>query len=263
MRLSKGWGLSGRTAAAVAACCFALLLVATQAWRAAAPTASTLEDSFRSPADRVKPWVYWWWINGNVTEQSITRDLEQMKAKGIGGFLLFDSRGYHEDLLPPPPVRTEFLSPEWRRLVKFAMSESQRLGLQMSMNLSTNGGSLRAPWDNGEHAPKKLVWTSAQTSGPHRFEADLRRPDQPHFWEVAILAVRHGVQVGIAGSEAGAAALSRNWRDVELDWKTTGVLAEEVVDLSDRGRCAWPSQLGYARGQLDTVALRRRHYGRA
>jgi hypothetical protein len=86
----------------------------------------------------------------------------------------------------------EFLSPEWRQLVKFTMSEANRLGLVMSMNLSTSGGSLKAPWDAGANAPKKLTWTASSTNGPGRFEADLVKPDRPHFWDVALLAVRHG-----------------------------------------------------------------------
>ena len=77
-----------------------------------------------APPDRVKPWAYWWWIKGNVTEASITRDLEQMKQKGFAGLLMFDARGYHEDHLPPPPARLEFMSPEWRRLLRFGMTEA-------------------------------------------------------------------------------------------------------------------------------------------
>ena len=80
---------------------------------------------------------YWWWLKGNVTEASITRDLEAMKRKGIAGLLMFDARGYHEDHVPPPESRMDFMGPEWRRMLKFAMSEAERLGLEMSVNLSS------------------------------------------------------------------------------------------------------------------------------
>ncbi len=43
--------------------------------------ADDLAARFASPPDAAKPWAYWWWLNANVTRQSITRDLEAMKAK--------------------------------------------------------------------------------------------------------------------------------------------------------------------------------------
>ena len=49
------------------------------AWTAAA----SLEDLWNNPPTESRLRAYWWWLNGNVTKESITRDLEQMKAKGI------------------------------------------------------------------------------------------------------------------------------------------------------------------------------------
>jgi hypothetical protein len=229
----------GYSLAAVAVCGFGLLLAAAQSRKPVAPPATTLDEEFRTPPAGEKPWVYYWWVEGNVDRRTIARDLEQMKEKGIGGFLLFDARGYGENNLPPPPAATEFLSPEWRGLVKFTMSEAHRLGLKMSMNLSTHGGSLRAPWKTGVNAPKKLVWTSAEMKGPAKFAVNLEKPG-PDFWDVALLAVRHGLA---DRSNSGAEALSRDWRDIVVDRKALGPPpAEEVLDLSDKvrdGRLTW------------------------
>src|SRR6266498_3169435 len=74
----------------------------------------SLDGGFQSVPNESRPWVYWWWLKGNVTEQSITRDLEAMKQNGIGGLLMFDARGYHEDHVVPPLARMEFMSAEWR-----------------------------------------------------------------------------------------------------------------------------------------------------
>jgi hypothetical protein len=226
--------------AGLAVCSLALLLTAAQpVRRSAKPAASSLEQRFKNPPPTERPWVYYWWIKGNVTRQSITRDLEQMKAKGIGGFLLFDARGYGEDHLPPPPAPMEFLSPKWRDMVRFTISEAHRLGLQMSMNLSTHGGSLRAPWKTGANAPKKLIWTSTEIAGGRRFELDLVKPNQPYFWDVALLAVQHDSP---GTSTPGAAPLAQNWRDIIFDRKSPGESAREIVDLADKissGHLAW------------------------
>ena len=170
-----------------------IVLALAAAWTPAATAADdpALEKSFLAPPVASKPWAYWWWLGANVTRESITRDLEGMKAKGLGGFLLFDVTAYGHHLVPAPERRVQFMSPEWRKLVHFAMSEAGRLGLQMSMNLSTCGGTLQAPWDMGENAPKRLVWTSAEVTGPVRLRCRLEAPRPKLFWDVAVVAARH------------------------------------------------------------------------
>jgi len=206
-----------------------------------------LKRGFREPPAAVRPWAYWWWLKGNVSEASITRDLEAMKAKGFAGMLMFDARGYHEDHVPPPPSRMDFMGPEWRRTLRFAISEADRLGLKMSVNLSSCAGALKGPWPVGDDAPKKLVWTAAEVQGPRPLRSKLTRGENSHFWDIAVMAVRHGPSEGNAETPAGsgdtpAPSLSGNWQPIRTapDPKRTAV---EVVDLSekvdDRGRLAW------------------------
>ena len=71
------------------------------------------------------------------------------------------------------------------------MSEAHRLGLEMSMNLSTCGGALRAPWKTGDDAPKSLRLDRGGRGGAEaRDAASLPRPQGPRVWDVALLAVR-------------------------------------------------------------------------
>ena len=79
-----------------------------------------LERGFANPPDEAKPRVYWWWLNSQVTKEAITRDLEAMKAKGIGGALLFDAG------MPagPTPLGPQFMSEAWRDLFRHAVREA-------------------------------------------------------------------------------------------------------------------------------------------
>jgi len=43
-----------------------------------------LVQGFRQPPDQTKPWVYWYWITDNISQEGITRDLEAMARVGIG-----------------------------------------------------------------------------------------------------------------------------------------------------------------------------------
>ena len=95
--------------------------------------------------------AYWWWLNGNVTKEAITRDLEEMKAKGFGGALICDADGSSQDGNDRAPHGPTFFSPEWRELYKHTLREADRLG----------------PGDEPEH-PKRLEPRRADGHGRRR-----------------------------------------------------------------------------------------------
>lgn len=210
-----------------------------------------LESSFRSPPTAARPWAYYWWLNANVTRESITRDLEQMKEKGLGGFLLFDVTAYGQQIVPSPKRNIKFLSPPWRQLVKHTMSEANRLGLAMSMNLSTCGGALRAPWPTGEQAPKSLVWTSVDVVGPRPVKGVLPRLQGPQAWDIALLAVRIGSQdqgETLPGSEQVRFANDpRDWQQVIVKPKDRTPVTEVVeltTKIDSQGQFRWEVPAG-------------------
>ena len=188
-----------------------------------------MEQAFASPPKSCRPWAYWWWLNANVTETSITRDLEAMAAQGFGGFLLFDVTAYGHHIVPAPERKIPFMSPQWRKLVQFALQEAHRLGLQASINLSTCGGALRAPWDMEEDAVKKLIWASTEVQGPTQVR--LARPEcaSPYYHPVAVVAARVGPSKGaLSVGETGP------WSPVVDPLPADAETASEVIDLSDR-----------------------------
>jgi hypothetical protein len=85
-------------------------VLSTAAWGA------ELESGFANPPTSARLRAYWWWLNGNVTQAAITRDLEEMKAKGFGGALICDAGGAEQDGNDPVPHGPTFFSPEWRAL---------------------------------------------------------------------------------------------------------------------------------------------------
>src|SRR5206468_470058 len=66
----------------VRAICFAVALASAGPAHAAG---SSLEKGFLHPPDSARPWVFWFWLNGNINSNAITADLEAMKRAGIGG----------------------------------------------------------------------------------------------------------------------------------------------------------------------------------
>ncbi len=141
--------------------------------QAAEPTA--LEQGWNNPPTSARLRAYWWWLNGQVTKAAITRDLEEMKAKGFGGALICDAGGAEQDgndKVPPGPT---FFTPEWRELYKHTLREADRLGLEMSLNIQS-GWNLGGPNVTADDAAKKLVWSEARVSGPGKTNTKLPAP---------------------------------------------------------------------------------------
>jgi hypothetical protein len=230
---------------------FATLVWSVHSWSAEpVPTAVAatgheldLETTFVSPPKVCRPWVYWWWLNANVTERSITRDLEAMAAQGFGGFLLFDVTAYGHDIVAAPERKIAFMSPRWRELVRYALQEAHRLGLQASINLSTCGGALRAPWDMEEHAVKKLIWAKTEIRGPGPVRLDKPRCGAPYYHPVAVVAARVGV--GSGGPSVGETSA---WSSVIDSLPENAETATDVLDLGNTvdadGQLRWTAPAG-------------------
>ncbi len=136
----------------------------------ATTAASELKQGFQHPPDSARPWVYWFWLNGNITSHGITADLEAMKHAGIGGVLIMEV----DQGAPLGPVA--FMSPQWRGLFKHVVAEAQRLGLEVNMNNDAGWNGSGGPWIKPGQSMQKVVATETNLAGPRRFEGTLAQP---------------------------------------------------------------------------------------
>lgn len=137
------------------------------------PAADPLADGFRDPPQSARPRVWWHWLNGNVTEDGIAKDLAWMHRIGIGGLQAFDA-----NLLTPQVVdrRLAYMTPEWKRAFRFAASEADRLGLEMAIAASPGWSETGGPWVKPQDGLKKLVWSETLVTGGKRFTGRLAAP---------------------------------------------------------------------------------------
>jgi (4-O-methyl)-D-glucuronate---lignin esterase len=119
--------------------------------------------------------AYWWWLNGNVTSNSITHDLEQMKAKGFGGACIIDAGGADQWGNAQVPHGPTFFTPAWRTLYKHALGEANRLGLKIDLNIQS-GWNLGGPMVTADDAAKQITWSELRVSGPTNLDAALPMP---------------------------------------------------------------------------------------
>ena len=91
-------------------------------------SASIDAELFKNPPDSARPWVYWYFMDGNTTREGMKADLDAMKKAGIGGVLILEIGAGR-----PPRGPVEFLSPKWLELFGYAIAEADSLGIEVAV----------------------------------------------------------------------------------------------------------------------------------
>ena len=115
--------------------------------------ADLLLAGFENPPADARPRVWWHWMNGNVTQDGIQKDLDWMKRVGIGGLQNFDA-----NLITPQivPNRLVYMTPAWKDAFRFAASTAESLGLELAIAASPGWSETGGPWVKPEDGMKKL-----------------------------------------------------------------------------------------------------------
>ena len=154
-----------------------------------------LEEGWKNPPHLARTRVWWWWLNGNTDKETITRDLEAMKANGIGGANVIDAGGDNQQGNNRVPHGPDFGSPEWRALFKHAVTEADRLGLELGFNIQS-GWNLGGPKVTVEESSKMASFTLATVEGGRAITMKLAVPASKlgFYRDVAVVAWPAGNQ---------------------------------------------------------------------
>jgi hypothetical protein len=146
---------------------------------------SALVDGFKDPPNIARPRVYWYWQNGNITRDGLSKDLEWMHRAGIGGVETFDVA-----VATPTVVKNRliYMQPEWKDAFLHSLEVTDRLGMTVTIGAAPGWSQTGGPWVKPIDAMKKLVWTETRVEGGKPFSGILAKPpqingpfqDQPH-----------------------------------------------------------------------------------
>lgn len=213
------------------------ILFALAGWAGQGGGTGNLEAGFQNPPPEAGLHCYWWWINGNTDEQTITRDLEAMKANGYGGAEIIDAAGAGIRGNTEVPLGPTFGTPEWRVLYRHTLKEANRLGLVLSLS-PQSGWNLGGPMVQPQEGPKLLTWSRVSVQGPAQVHQSLPEPPKRYdfYADIAVLALplHHGAPLpGAKGSSRPAIPMLR-YRIASLE---TGGSAPDPAPLLqiDRG----------------------------
>ncbi|MCK5101307.1 MAG: hypothetical protein KAR17_00775, partial [Cyclobacteriaceae bacterium] len=141
----------------------------------------SLVDQFRNPPNETKPWVYWYWINEQISKEGITLDLEAMARVGIGEALI----GH----VSPDTTQkgVAMLSDEWWGMIKHAVAEGQRLGVNIGFFNSPGWSQSGGPWIDEDQAMRYIVSKEIHLKGPQNFKGEIPFHED-NFRDIALLA---------------------------------------------------------------------------
>lgn len=139
-----------------------------------------LYTQFQAPPSDARPFVRWWWNGARVTREEILRELDVMKAAGIGGVEI-NTIG-----MPPGASASslerfralEWLGPEWTQMVKVAVEGAR--ARDMTADLIVGSG-----WPFGGHflpveeQTQRVRLVKREIIGPRTVEFTLQELSQP------------------------------------------------------------------------------------
>ena len=120
-----------------------------------------MRAGFVKPPSSAKAKVWWHWMNGNVTREGITADLEAMKHAGVGGAIIFE---VDCGIQPGPMISPGDL---WLENMSFAAQEAKRLELSLGLHQSPGWSGSAGPWITPEYSMQVLTWSETAVKGGH------------------------------------------------------------------------------------------------
>ncbi len=154
---------------------------------------NSLKEEFTNPPETSHPGVYWYFMDGNLSREGMTKDLESMKEVGISN-LIFLEVGIG---VPRGPI--DFMSEEWQNLFVHAVREAERLGIKILMGAGPGWCGSGGPWVKPGESMKHLVFSEVEISGNTKVDITLPIPEQrstpwhntkdPYYKDVAVYVI--------------------------------------------------------------------------
>jgi len=184
---------------------------------------AALHSRFLNPPDDSRIMMRWWWFGPAATKTEVTRELEQMKAVGVGGVEIANLYPLAMDDPATGFHNTPFLSPEHLEVLRFAGDEARRLELRVDVTLGSG-------WPfGGPHIP---VAEAAQVYVNGKLAGVVRHP--PYRLDVTafVREGRNDLRV-IVGNTAINALAGQAQPDYRLLWDRYGMLfaPQDMRDL--------------------------------
>lgn len=165
-------------AAAVAVCLPAKAAGDTRSW----------QDAWANPGVEHRPWTFWYWMYGCVSDAGIRADLQAMADAGIAGFYLMPIKDTSDAEQYGGTARQ--LSDDWWRRMDTVFSVADSLGLQMGIHFCDGFALGGGPWIDAGESMQRVVWRDTVVAGGGNVSFDIAKPKhkEGYYEDIATFA---------------------------------------------------------------------------
>jgi len=113
--------------------------------------------------------VYWYWLDGNISEDGVVKDLQAMKKVGINRVqigMIGDGQG-----APHGPVR--MFSPKWWKILHIMFKTATELDIEVGLFNCPGWSQSGGPWIKPEESMRYLAAVNDTIHGPMKYQAKL------------------------------------------------------------------------------------------
>ena len=153
-------------------------------------TQSISDDAvFKNPPSSAKVHSWWHWVQGSISKDGITKDLESMKAQGIAEATIINVGLIENKEYLVPQVK--FDTDAWYDMFEWALTEAKRLGITIGAHNSDGWSTSGGPWITPAQSMKTFTWSKTQVDGSKKITINLKKPfNRANYYEdVAVVAV--------------------------------------------------------------------------
>lgn len=139
-----------------------------------AQSASTSNNVFKNPSDSTRLHTWWHWIQGNITQYGITKDLEAMHKNGIVQATILNVGLLYNAY--PIPKKIIFNSPDWHNMFAWALKEANRLNIKIGVHNCDGWSSSGGTWIKPQQSMKVFTFSKTIQHGGTLINTVLKQP---------------------------------------------------------------------------------------
>ncbi len=148
----------------------------------------TSQKTLLTPPKEARPWTFWYWMYGCVSDDGIREDLRAMSDAGIAGFYLMPIKDTADGKQYNGTARQ--LSPEWWKRMETVFRTADDLNLEMGIHFSDGFALGGGPWIKPEESMQRVVWCDTVISGGKKAGIQLNKPSsyKNYYEDIAVFA---------------------------------------------------------------------------
>ena len=148
---------------------------------------ATSQSITAATPNSAKPWTFWYWMYGCVSDEGIRLDLQAMKDAGIAGFYLMPIKDTSDG--PQYGGTARQLSDEWWDRMNTVFRVADSLGLETGIHFCDGFALGGGPWITHEESMQKVVWTDTIVVGG-KVPINISQPAAPsgYYEDIATYA---------------------------------------------------------------------------